>query len=36
MTRQQIRSEIESAGFRLDRALDFLPMQHSLIFTPAP
>jgi putative heme-binding domain-containing protein len=29
-----LRSEIESAGFRLDLILDFLPMQHGLIFTP--
>jgi hypothetical protein len=28
-----MRSEIEPAGFELDRVLDFLPMQHGLIFT---
>lgn len=32
MTRAQIRSEIEAMGFRLERILDFLPMQHGLIF----
>jgi putative heme-binding domain-containing protein len=34
MTLPEIRSEIEAAGFQLDRVLDFLPMQHGLIFTP--
>ena len=33
MTFPEIRSEIEAAGFQLDRVLDFLPMQHGLIFT---
>jgi putative heme-binding domain-containing protein len=33
MSLPQIRSEIEPAGFELDRVLDFLPMQHGLIFT---
>lgn len=28
----QLRSEIEAAGFQLDRILDFLPIQHGLIF----
>ena len=32
----EIRSEIEPAGFELERALDFLPMQHALIFTKRP
>jgi putative heme-binding domain-containing protein len=35
MTLPEIRSEIEAAGFQLDRILDFLPMQHGLIFTPS-
>jgi putative heme-binding domain-containing protein len=33
MSIDEIRSEIEPAGFQLDRVLDFLPMQHGLIFT---
>ena len=33
MTIEQMRSEIEPVGFELDRILDFLPMQHGLIFT---
>ena len=36
MSFDEIRSEIEPLGFELDRVLDFLPMQHGLIFTPAP
>ena len=32
ITMPQLRSEIESMGFRLERVLDFLPMQHGLIF----
>ncbi len=36
MTLPEIRSEIEAAGFQLDRILDFLPMQHGLIFTQRP
>lgn len=36
MTRRQIRAEIESMGFQLDRVLDFLPMQHGLIFGRRP
>jgi putative heme-binding domain-containing protein len=28
-----LRSEIEAAGFRLDLIVDFLPMQHGLVFT---
>ena len=33
MSFDEIRSEIEPNGFDLDRILDFLPMQHGLIFT---
>jgi precorrin-6B methylase 2/mono/diheme cytochrome c family protein len=33
MSFDEIRSEIEPIGFDLDRILDFLPMQHGLIFT---
>src|SRR5262249_50676664 len=33
MSFEEIRSEIEPMGFQLDRVLDFLPMQHGLIFT---
>jgi putative heme-binding domain-containing protein len=33
MSFDEIRSEIEPAGFDLDRILDFLPVQHGLIFT---
>ncbi len=33
MSFNEIRSEVESAGFEIIRALDFLPMQHGLIFT---
>jgi len=33
MTIEQIRAEIEPMGFELDRLLDFLPIQHGLIFT---
>jgi len=33
MTEEQIRSEIEPAGFDLDRALDIVPIEHCLIFT---
>ena len=33
MSLQEIRFEIESMGFRLDRVLDFLPLQHGLVFT---
>lgn len=33
MTLPQLRSEIEGMGWRLDRVMDFLPMQHGLIFT---
>jgi len=32
MTLPELRSEIESTGFELERVLDFLPMQHGLIF----
>ena len=33
MSFDEIRSEIEPIGFDLERILDFLPMQHGLIFT---
>jgi putative heme-binding domain-containing protein len=33
MSFDEIRSEIEPTGFDLDRILDFLPLQHGLIFT---
>jgi len=33
MSFDEIRSEIEPVGFDLERILDFLPMQHGLIFT---
>jgi SAM-dependent methyltransferase len=33
MSFDEIRSEIEPTGFDLERILDFLPMQHGLIFT---
>lgn len=33
MTVADMRSEIEPIGFELDRILDFLPMQHGLVFT---
>jgi putative heme-binding domain-containing protein len=36
MTIEQIRAEIEPMGFELDRVLDFLPIQHGLIFTKRP
>ena len=32
MSLEEMRSEIEPVGFELDRVLDFLPMQHGLIF----
>jgi precorrin-6B methylase 2/mono/diheme cytochrome c family protein len=32
MSFEEIRSEIEPMGFELERILDFLPMQHGLIF----
>ena len=33
MTEEQIRSEIEPAGFDLDRVLNIVPIEHCLIFT---
>ena len=33
MTIEDMRAEIEPVGFELDRILDFLPMQHGLVFT---
>ncbi|MBM3782881.1 MAG: methyltransferase domain-containing protein [Acidobacteria bacterium] len=35
MSLEELRTEIEPAGFRLERILDFLPMQHGLLFTVA-
>jgi len=34
MSFDEIRTEIEPMGFDLDRILDFLPVQHGLIFIP--
>jgi precorrin-6B methylase 2/mono/diheme cytochrome c family protein len=34
MSLDEIRTEIEPMGFDLDRILDFLPVQHCLIFIP--
>jgi len=36
MSLPELRSEIEGAGFQLDRVLDVLPKQHGLIFSKAP
>jgi len=36
MTQQELRTEIEPAGFQLERVLDILPMQHALIFSKRP
>jgi predicted methyltransferase len=33
MTKEQIRAEIEPAGFDLDRVLDIVRIEHCLIFT---
>jgi putative heme-binding domain-containing protein len=33
MTIRQLRAEVETAGFTLERILDFLPIQHGLVFT---
>ena len=33
MTEEQIRAEIEPAGFDLDRVLDIVPIEHCLVFT---
>jgi precorrin-6B methylase 2 len=33
MSFDQIRTEVEPVGFELEQILDFLPMQHGLIFT---
>ena len=32
MSLRQIRAEVEAAGFTLERILDFLPIQHGLVF----
>jgi putative heme-binding domain-containing protein len=34
MSLEDLRSEIEPAGFRLERILDFLPIHHGLILSP--
>ena len=36
MSLRQIRAEVEAAGFTLERILDFLPIQHGLIFSVSP
>jgi putative heme-binding domain-containing protein len=36
MSFEELRTEIESMGFQLDRVLDFLPLQHGLIFIKTP
>jgi len=36
MSLVELRAEIEPAGFDLVRILDFLPLQHGLIFRPRP
>lgn len=36
MSLLEIRSEIEPLGFELDQMLDFLPMQHGLVFKKRP
>src|SRR4051794_13527799 len=36
MALAELRAEIEEMGFQLDRILDFLPMQHGLIFIKKP
>ena len=33
MTVQEVRSELESMGFKFQKVLDFLPWQHIIIFT---
>jgi ubiquinone/menaquinone biosynthesis C-methylase UbiE len=33
MSFEEIRQDIEPMGFELERILDFLPLQHALIFT---
>ena len=33
MTEEQLRAEIEPAGFDLDRVLDIVPIEHCLVFT---
>jgi predicted methyltransferase len=33
MTEEQIRAEIEPAGFNLDRVLDIVRIEHCLVFT---
>jgi hypothetical protein len=36
MSFDEMRGEIEPMGFDLARILDFLPVQHGLIFTVRP
>jgi len=36
MSLEEIRSEIEPLGFELDQMLDFLPMQHGLVYKVSP
>jgi putative heme-binding domain-containing protein len=36
MSLPELKSEIEAAGFQLDRSLDFLPLQHGLVFSRRP
>jgi len=36
MSLSEMRSEIEPLGFQLERVLDFLPVQHGLIFSKRP
>ena len=36
MTVAEVKAELESASFRLDRVIDSLPRQHILIFTRKP
>jgi hypothetical protein len=33
MTLQQVRAELEPAGFLFQQSLEFLPWQHLIIFT---
>jgi hypothetical protein len=33
MSTEEVRRELEPMGFKFDKALEFLPWQHILIFT---
>jgi len=33
MSVQEVRSELESVGFKFQRSLEFLPWQHIIIFS---